>query len=53
MSGGNVLSDDAIAALVEAAKEGSLPEENAAPVRKRVRVQAVDFTRQTKFSSDQ
>ena len=53
MSGGNVLSDDAIAALVEAAKQGSLPEENAAPARKRVRVQAVDFTRPTKFSSDQ
>lgn len=52
MSGGNVLSEDAIAALVAAAKEGSLPEEAPVPVRKR-RVQAVDFTRPTKFSSDQ
>jgi flagellar motor switch protein FliM len=52
MSGGNVLSDDAIAALVEAAKDGSLPDEPAVPVRKR-RVQAVDFTRPTKFTSDQ
>ena len=49
---GNVMSADAIAALVEAAKEGQLPEEGAAPVRKR-RVQAVDFTRPTKFTSDQ
>jgi flagellar motor switch protein FliM len=52
MSGGNVLSVDAIAALVEAAKEGTLPEEPTVPARKR-RVQAVDFTRPTKFSSDQ
>jgi flagellar motor switch protein FliM len=52
MSGGNVMSADAIAALVEAAKEGNLPEEPAVPVRKR-RVQAVDFTRPTKFTSDQ
>ena len=52
MSGGNVLSPDAIAALVEAAKEGTLPEETAVPARRR-RVQAVDFTRPTKFTSDQ
>jgi flagellar motor switch protein FliM len=52
MSGGNVMSADAIAALVEAAKEGNLPEEPNVPMRKR-RVQAVDFTRPTKFTSDQ
>ena len=52
MSGGNVLSADAIAALVEAAKEGNLPEQASAPARKR-RVQAVDFTRPTKFTADQ
>ena len=52
MSAGNVLSAEAIAALVDAAKEGTLPEEAAVPVRKR-RVQAVDFTRPTKFTSDQ
>jgi flagellar motor switch protein FliM len=52
MSAGNVLSDDAIAALVEDAKDGNLPEGPSVPVRKR-RVQAVDFTRPTKFTSDQ
>ena len=52
MSGGNVMSAEAIAALVEAAKDGNLPEEPTVPVRKR-RVQAVDFTRPTKFTSDQ
>jgi flagellar motor switch protein FliM len=52
MSGGNVLSAEAIAAMVEAAKEGNLPEEPSVPARKR-RVQAVDFTRPTKFTSDQ
>jgi flagellar motor switch protein FliM len=52
MSTGNAMSADAIAALVEAAKDGRLPEEPAAPVRKR-RVHAVDFTRPTKFTSDQ
>jgi flagellar motor switch protein FliM len=48
---GQVLSADAIAALVDAAKEGRLPEEHATPVRRRMR--AVDFTRPTKFTSDQ
>jgi flagellar motor switch protein FliM len=49
---GNVMSADAIAALVDAAKEGRLPEEPQAPVRRR-RMHAVDFTRPTKFTSDQ
>lgn len=53
MSGaGQVLSADAIAALVDAAREGRLPEEAPAPQRRR-RMSAVDFTRPTKFSSDQ
>jgi flagellar motor switch protein FliM len=49
---GQVLSEDAIAALVDAAREGRLPEEAPAPVRRR-RMRAVDFTRPTKFTSDQ
>lgn len=49
---GQVLSPDAIAALVDAAKEGRLPEEAPQPVRRR-RMRAVDFTRPTKFTSDQ
>ena len=52
MSTGNVMSAEAIAALVDAAKEGRLPEEPEAPVRRR-RVHAVDFSRPTKFTSDQ
>jgi flagellar motor switch protein FliM len=53
MSGdGHVLSSDAIAALVDAAREGRLPEEPATPQRRR-RMRAVDFTRPTKFTSDQ
>jgi flagellar motor switch protein FliM len=49
---GPVLSPDAIAALVDAAREGRLPEEKAAPLRRR-RMRAVDFTRPTKFTSEQ
>jgi flagellar motor switch protein FliM len=49
---GQVMSSDAIAALVDAAREGRLPEEAAAPQRPR-RMRAVDFTRPTKFTSDQ
>ena len=52
MSSGNVMSQDAIAALVDAAKEGRLPAEAEAPVRRR-RVAAVDFSRPTKFTADQ
>jgi flagellar motor switch protein FliM len=47
-----VLSDDAIAALVDAARDGRLPEEKPAPQRRR-RMRAVDFTRPTKFTSEQ
>ncbi len=53
MSAGAVLSADAIAALVDAAKEGRLPEEPAAQQRRQKRVRTVDFTRPTKFTSDQ
>jgi flagellar motor switch protein FliM len=49
---GQVLSPDAIAALVDAAREGRLPEEAPTPQRRR-RMRAVDFTRPTKFTSDQ
>ena len=49
---GQVMSADAIAALVDAAREGRLPEEAPAPQRRR-RMRAVDFTRPTKFTADQ
>ena len=49
---GHVLSADAIAALVDAAREGRLPEEAPTPQRRR-RMRAVDFTRPTKFTADQ
>jgi flagellar motor switch protein FliM len=51
-AGGPVLSPDAIAALVDAAREGRLPEEKPAPQRRR-RMRAVDFTRPTKFTAEQ
>jgi flagellar motor switch protein FliM len=49
---GNVMSQDAIAALVDAAKEGRLPAESEPPARRR-RVATVDFSRPTKFTADQ
>lgn len=49
-----VLSNDQIAALVEAAREGQLPEAKPpAPTRRPKRVREVDFTRPTKFTQDQ
>ena len=42
---GQVLSPDAIAALVDAAKEGRLPEEPTADRTRQRRMRAVDFTR--------
>jgi flagellar motor switch protein FliM len=51
-TGGQVLSADAIAALVDAAREGRLPDEAPTQQRRR-RMRAVDFTRPTKFTSDQ
>jgi len=49
---GQILSPEAIAALVDAAREGNLPEEKPAPQRRR-RMRAVDFTRPSKFTPDQ
>jgi flagellar motor switch protein FliM len=51
-SSGQVLSADAIAALVDAAREGRLPDEAPTQQRRR-RMRAVDFTRPTKFTSEQ
>jgi flagellar motor switch protein FliM len=50
--GGQVLSAEAIAALVDAARDGRLPDDSPAPQRRR-RMRAVDFTRPTKFTADQ
>ena len=50
---GQVLSPDAIAALVEAAKEGRLPDDATADRGRQRRMRTVDFTRPTKFTSDQ
>jgi len=47
-----VLEQDRIAALVEAAKEGSLPEAEAPSSRRTGRVRTVDFSRPTKFGAD-
>ena len=47
------MSPDAIAALVEAAKEGRLPEEPRNEPRRQRRMRTVDFTRPTKFTADQ
>jgi flagellar motor switch protein FliM len=53
MSAGQTMSPDAIAALVEAAKEGRLPEEPRNEPRRQRRMRTVDFTRPTKFTADQ
>lgn len=50
---GEVLSADAIAALVEAAKEGRLPDDSGADRGRQRRMRTVDFTRPTKFTADQ
>mgnify|MGYP001290588435 CR=1 FL=1 len=51
-TGGPVLSEDAIAALVDAARDGRLPDDKPTPQRRR-RMRAVDFTRPTKFTAEQ
>ena len=50
-----LLTPDKIAALVDAAKQGQLPDAGAAskPVRRGHRLRTVDFSRPTKFSADQ
>jgi flagellar motor switch protein FliM len=54
MSAAGVLSEDQVAALVAAAKDGQLPETSThAPVSRRRRVRKIDFTRPSKFTSDQ
>jgi flagellar motor switch protein FliM len=52
-TGGQILSPDAIAALVDAAKEGRLPEETATDRGRQRRMRTVDFTRPTKFHEQQ
>ena len=47
-----ILNPDQIAALVEAAKQGQLPDQATSASRRRHRVRKVDFTRPTKFTSD-
>jgi flagellar motor switch protein FliM len=49
---GQVLTADAVAALVDAAREGRLPEEAPTQQRRR-RMRAVDFTRPSKFTPEQ
>ncbi|HEY1370810.1 MAG TPA: FliM/FliN family flagellar motor switch protein [Gaiellaceae bacterium] len=48
-----VLSNDQIAALIEAAKGGQVPSPSESPTRRPKRVRDVDFTRPTKFTADQ
>jgi len=50
---GQVLSSDAIPALVEAAREGRLPDGAGADRSRPPRLRTVDFTRPTKFTADQ
>ena len=47
-----LLNPEQIAALVEAAKHGQLPDRPSAGSRRRQRVRTVDFTRPTKFTND-
>jgi flagellar motor switch protein FliM len=49
---GQIMSPEAIAALVDAAREGNLPDDKPQPQRRR-RMRAVDFTRPSKFTPDQ
>jgi flagellar motor switch protein FliM len=54
MSGAGVLSEDQVAALVAAARDGQLPADTpAAPVSRRRRVRRIDFTRPSKFTTEQ
>jgi len=47
-----ILNPDQIAALVEAAKQGNLPDQTTASSHRRHRVRTVDFSRPTKFTND-
>ncbi len=54
MSGAGVLSEEQVAALVAAAKDGQLAEAGAQPsAPRRRRVRKIDFTRPSKFTTDQ
>lgn len=54
MSGSGVLSEEQVAALVAAAKDGTLPDAPAqAAGSRRRRVRKIDFTRPSKFTTDQ
>ena len=54
MTGAGVLSADQVAALVAAAKDGQLPDAAASsPAARRRRVRKIDFTRPSKFATDQ
>ena len=54
MNGGGVLSEDQVAALVAAAKEGQLEEPPTPAVgSRRRRVRKIDFTRPSKFTTEQ
>ncbi|HYB28422.1 MAG TPA: FliM/FliN family flagellar motor switch protein [Solirubrobacteraceae bacterium] len=46
------LNADQVAALVEAAKQGQLPDQPAARLRRAHRLRTVDFSRPTKFTAD-
>ena len=53
-AGAGHLSEAQVAALVAAAKDGQLPDSGAqAPVSRRRRVRKIDFTRPSKFTTDQ
>src|SRR5262249_58813220 len=47
-----ILTPDQIAALVEAAKQGQVPERPSGTARRGHRLRTVDFSRPTKFTSD-
>ena len=54
MSGAGLLSEEQVAALVAAAKDGQLPDASAqAPASRRRRVRKIDFTRPSKFTAEQ
>jgi flagellar motor switch protein FliM len=53
MTGSGQLSEDQVAALVAAARDGQLAEPGAAMVSRRRRVRKIDFTRPSKFTTEQ
>jgi flagellar motor switch protein FliM len=54
MTGSGVLSEDQVAALVAAARDGQLAESPThAPASRRRRVRRIDFTRPSKFTTEQ